>query len=55
MLKALQLELAAFVKKTIEYEAGKMIKYGTKDYLLIKNFKDTFGPFEEKYHDGAER
>jgi predicted nucleic acid-binding Zn-ribbon protein len=55
MVKALELELAAFVKRTIEYEAGKMIKVKTKDYLPIKDFKDAFGPFEEKFHEGAER
>lgn len=55
MIKALELELAAFVKRTIEYEAGKLIKAKTKDYLPIKEFKDTFGPLEEKFHEGNER
>lgn len=46
MIKSLELDLMPNIMRKVEFETGKMIKVKTKDFLMLKQYKDEMTALE---------
>ena len=48
VLKSLELEMTPNIMRKVEFETSKMIKNKTRDFLMVKQYRDDMSALEQK-------